>query len=88
MPNRPWRRGQAVLVIAGVRLPRIHDLERPLALVSESGSPPPALVADAGWPTPWGVQFRYDEAGERLDHKAALAVCDAALGWAVDVLGS
>ena len=80
--------GQAVLVLAGARLPRIHDLERLLALASESGSPPPAPVADAGWLTPWGVQFRYDEAVELLDQKAALAVCDAALAWAVEALDS
>jgi HEPN domain-containing protein len=78
---------KAVLVLAGARLPRIHDLERLLALASESGSPPPASVAEAGWLTPWGVQFRYDEAVELLDHDAALAVCDAALGWAVEAFG-
>lgn len=77
-----------MLVLAGVRLPHIHDLERLLALASESGSPPPALVADGGWLTLWGVQFRYDEVVELLDREAALVVCDAALGWAVDVLGS
>lgn len=79
---------KAVLVLAGARLPRIHDLERLLALASQSGSSPPELVADAGWLTPWGVQFRYDEAVEPLDQEAALAVCDAALAWAVQALDS
>jgi hypothetical protein len=32
------------------------------------------------------VQFRYDEAVEPLDQDAALAVCDAALTWAVEAL--
>jgi HEPN domain-containing protein len=79
---------KAVLVLAGARLPRIRDLERLLALAFESGSPPPASVADGGWLTPWGVQFRYDEAVEILDQEAALAVCDLALAWAVEALDS
>ena len=75
---------KAVLVLAGARLPRIHDLERLLALASEPGSPAPAAVAEAGWLTPWGVQFRYDEAVELLGQEAARAVCDAALGWVLE----
>jgi hypothetical protein len=73
--------------LLGARLPRIHDLERLLALAFESGSPRPASVADAGWLTPSGVQFRYDEAVELLDQEGALAVCDAALGWAIEAFG-
>ncbi len=77
---------KAVLVIAGVRIPHIHDLERLLALASETESPAPALVAESGWLTPWGVQFRYDAVVDVLDQFAALAACDAAVRWAAETL--
>ncbi|MDQ3722136.1 MAG: HEPN domain-containing protein [Actinomycetota bacterium] len=72
-----------MLVLAGTSLPPTHDLERLLALASESGSPPPPIVVEAGWLTPWGVQFRYDEVVQSLDTDAALAACDAALELAL-----
>jgi HEPN domain-containing protein len=77
---------KAVLVLAAVPLPRIHDLERLLALAAESGWSPPPYVVDAGWLTPWGVQFRYDEVVEALDEDAALAAADAAVSWANEAL--
>lgn len=79
---------KAVLVLAGVPLPHTHDLERLLALASEAACPPPPGVADAGWLTPWAVQFRYDEVVEPLDQEAALAAADAALRWAVEAIES
>ncbi|MEO8969760.1 MAG: HEPN domain-containing protein [Solirubrobacteraceae bacterium] len=75
---------KAVLVLAGVPLPHIHDLERLLSLSADAGWPPPPEVADAGWLTPWGVQFRYDEVIEALDEPAALAAADAAVRWALE----
>lgn len=77
---------RSVLVVARTSLPHTHDLERLLALASESDWPPPPTVVEAGWLTPWGVQFRYDEVVESLDTEAALAACDAALSWAVEVV--
>jgi HEPN domain-containing protein len=77
---------KAILVLAGVSLPRIHDLERLLELASDAGWPAPPDLADAAWLTPWGVQYRYDEVLEPLDQEAALALADAALRWAVDAL--
>jgi hypothetical protein len=53
-----------------------HDLERLVALAADCGRPAPPRVADAGWLTPWGVQFRYDEVVEALDEDAALAAAD------------
>lgn len=70
--------------MAGVPIPHTHDLQRLLELAAETDWPPPSDVADAGWLTPWAVQFRYDELIEPLDRQAALAVADAALHWAVE----
>lgn len=50
-----------------------------------AGHQPPG-VAEAGWLTPWGVQFRYDEAPEGLDQGAALDAADAAVRWAVETI--
>jgi HEPN domain-containing protein len=77
---------KVVLVLAGVQLPHVHDLERLIALVSETAWPPPSQVLRAGWLTPWAVQFRYDLAIESLDQVAALAVADGAVRWASDVI--
>jgi HEPN domain-containing protein len=79
---------KAVLVLAGVSIPHTHDLERLLELASECGWPSPTGVAEAGWLTPWGVQFRYDEVVEDLDQAAALDAADAAVQWAVQTIES
>jgi hypothetical protein len=62
-----------------VAVPRTHDLERLFELAAEAGWPSPPGVADSAWLTPWGVQFRYDEVVEELDHEAALDATDAAI---------
>jgi HEPN domain-containing protein len=77
---------KAILVLAGVPLPRIHDLERLLTLALDTGWPAPPDVADAAWLTPWAVQYRYDEVLDAVDQDAALALADAALRWALEAV--
>ena len=77
----PEQREYAALLIAKAT-EDTHDLERLLMLAARTGTSPPPDVADAGWLTPWAVQFRYDDVVEPLDQAAALAATDAAVRWA------
>lgn len=77
---------KAVLVLAGVEIPRTHDLERVLALAEHAGHELPDEVRDAGWLTPWAVEFRYDQATDPLDRDSAVRTADAVLAWASGLL--
>ena len=44
---------KAVLVLAGVELPRTHDIERLLTLAEQAGHWLSDEVRAAGWLTPW-----------------------------------
>ncbi len=74
-----------MLVLAGVEIPRTHDLERVLAIAELAGHELPAAVREAGWLTPWAVEFRYDEATGPLDRDAALGTAEAVIAWASDL---
>lgn len=77
---------KAVLVLAGVEIPRTHDIERVLTLAERAGHELPAMVAEAGWLTPWAVEFRYDEATSPLDRDSAVRTAEAVIAWASGVL--
>jgi len=73
---------KAVLVLAGVEIPRTHDLERVLTLAEQAGHRLPDPVSEAGWLTPWAVEYRYDEATAPLDQASAVSTAEAVVGWA------
>lgn len=77
---------KAVLVLAGVEIPRTHDLERVLALAEHADHELPDEVRGAGWLTPWAVEFRYDETSAPLDQDAAVRTAEAVIAWASGLL--
>jgi len=71
---------KVAVVLAGVELPRTHDLEFLASLVQGAGDEVPDTLADTEWLTPWAADLRYDEPLP-LDRAAALALAESAVAW-------
>lgn len=56
---------KAALAHAGVAPPRIHDLGKLLALLTDADMSPPASAREVRALVPWAVEFRYDDVLER-----------------------
>ena len=50
---------KAALAIVGVEIPLTHDVDHLVELAEGAGCDPPEAVREAGWLSPWAVQFRY-----------------------------
>jgi len=74
------------LVIAGVELPRTHDLDFLVRLVRESGVDLPADLSSPEWLTPWAADFRYGDPAA-LDRPSACSMAESAIVWAESLLG-
>ncbi len=76
---------KGALVLAGVELPRTHDLAVLVDQVEAAGTKVPDELASIDWLTPWAAELRYDEA-TALDRAAALGVAQSAAEWAASLL--
>ncbi len=72
------------LALRGVRYERTHDIERLVALVSDSGIEPPADIDELTQLTPWAVERRYGDPfdPEPLDRPWAVEVVTRTEEWA------
>jgi HEPN domain-containing protein len=80
---------KAVLVLKGRRFAKTHDLAELLALVEDAGVTVPAAVLEAKRLTPYAVAGRYpgvSEDASEEDHREALAIAEAVVGWAVKLV--
>lgn len=74
---------KAVLVAAGVDVPRAHDLRFLLDLADENEIDVPDNVRAARWLTPWAVEFRYGgDLTDPFDRGRAIADVEAVAEWA------
>lgn len=85
---------KAVLCSRGIEYPRTHNISVLLDLLAEHSLALPMARQDLVILTPYGVLFRYDEAGPTdaelanlPDRAALLAVADAVVMWASGALG-
>lgn len=53
-----------------------------LTLAEQAGHRLPDAESEAGWLTPWAVEYRYDEATVPLDQGSAVSTAEAVVGWA------
>ena len=75
------------LTLRGTDYPKTHDIDFLLMLVVNSEIELPDELMDAGWLTPWGGEFRYEEAPlGALDRDRAVAIAEAAATWCQDLL--
>jgi len=73
---------KAALAQAGVAPPRIHDLGKLLALLTDAGLSSPVSVDQARAMVPWAVEFRYDDVlDERLNRTAACEAVEKMRAW-------
>lgn len=71
----------------GVDYPKTRDIALLLTLVVNSEIELPDELMDAGWLTPWGAEFRYEEAPlGTLDRDRAIAIAEAAVTWCQDLI--
>jgi HEPN domain-containing protein len=80
---------KAVLVLKGRRFAKTHDLAELLALVEDAGVTVPAAVLEAKRLTPYAVAGRYPGVSEDAsegDHREALAIAEAVVGWATTLI--
>lgn len=78
---------KVALTLAGVDFPKTHDLEFLVGLASRQSINVPEEVAVAGWLTPWGTDFRYDdEPLHSLDRNAAMELASRAVAWCEELL--
>lgn len=75
---------KAVLLAAGVKFPRTHNLVRLLDLLEEGGVAVPAAVREAGPLTIYAVVARYPlpEPGSSEELVCAVATADTVIRWA------
>lgn len=75
------------LTLRGVDYPKTRDIAFLLTLVVNSEIELPDERMDAGWLTPWGAEFRYEEAPlGTLDRDHAIAVAETAVTWCQDLI--
>jgi HEPN domain-containing protein len=73
---------KVALTLEGVDFPKTHDLEFLAGLASRQSIDVPEEVTAAGWLTPWGTDFRYDdEPLHSLDRNAAVELAHSAVAW-------
>jgi HEPN domain-containing protein len=78
---------KVALTLEGVDFPKTHDLEFLVGLASRQSIRVPEEVAAAGWLTPWGTDFRYDdEPLHSLDRNAAVEAACKAVAWCEELL--
>jgi HEPN domain-containing protein len=80
---------KAVLVLKGRRFAKTHDRAELLALVEDTGVTVPAAVLEAKGLTPYAVAGRYpgiSEDATEEDHREALAIAGAVVGWAENLV--
>ena len=78
-----------MLVLKGRRFAKTHDLAELLALVEEAGVTVSAAVLEAKRLTPYAVARRYpgvSEDASEEDHREALAIAEAVVGWAEELV--
>ncbi len=81
---------EAVLIARGVDFPLVHDLERLLNLLGESGESIPPDVADAKDLTRFAAAARYPGVTEPVtaeEHRRAVAIAEAVVAWAEGRVG-
>jgi HEPN domain-containing protein len=73
------------LTLRGTDYPKTHDIDFLLALLGESELSDELM--DAGWLTPWGAKFRYDDAPlDTLNRNRAIAIAETAVTWCQDLI--
>ncbi len=80
---------KSVLIVSGVRFPRVHDLVELLRLVRDSGIATPSPLDDVADLNPFAVQARYPGWGEPAtedDLEHALRVAGAVINWAASIV--
>jgi HEPN domain-containing protein len=78
---------KVALTLEGVDFPKTHDLDYLVGLVGRQSIDVPKRVAAAGWLTPWGTDFRYDdEPLHSLDRDAAVDLARTAVAWCQGLL--
>ena len=78
---------KVALTLEGVDFPKTHDLEFLVGLASRHSIDVPEDVAAAGWLTPWGTDFRYDdEPLHSLDRSSALGLAGKAVAWCEELV--
>jgi HEPN domain-containing protein len=71
---------KSALTLEGVDFPKTHDIDFLVKLAEECDTELSADIAGAGWLTPWGTDFRYDdEPLEALDKDRALKAAGEAV---------
>jgi HEPN domain-containing protein len=78
---------KVALILTGVDFPKTHDLDFLVGLASRQTIDVPETVASAGWLTPWGTDFRYDdEPLHSLDRGGAVELAGCAVAWCEELL--
>ncbi len=78
---------KVALTLEGVDFPKTHDLEFLVGLAGRHAIDVPEDVVAAGWLTPWGTDFRYDDQPlHSLDRKIALELAKGAVDWCEGLL--
>jgi HEPN domain-containing protein len=78
---------KVALTLAGADFPKTHDLEFLIGLARRHSIDVPEEVAEAGWLTPWGTDFRYDdEPLHSLDRSVAVELASSAVAWCEKLL--
>ena len=76
---------KVALVLAGLELPRTHDIELLMEQVESTGQELPDELSGSGWLTPWAAELRYD-VPVALDRAAAEKVAETAAKWSGSIL--
>lgn len=81
---------KAVLIRLGVRFPYVHDLAQLLATVEQAGQSVSESIRRAAILSDYAVEARYPGLSEPViweEYKEAVAVAEAVVRWAQDIVG-
>lgn len=82
---------KALLICRGVRFPYVHDLAELLGLVEQAGQKVPETVREAARLTRYAVVTRYPGLVEPVtwqEYEDAVAIAEAVVRWAQDIVGT
>jgi HEPN domain-containing protein len=80
---------KAVLLARRVKFPYVHDLDELLGLVRENGIEIPSTVGPAGLLSRYAFSTRYPGTAKAVteqQHQEALAVAEAVVRWAEEII--
>ncbi len=81
---------KAVLIKRGVAFPYVHDVNRLLDLVAQTGEPVPESLRPAARLTRFAVVTRYPWTGDAVteeEHQQAVVAAEAVVRWAEGAVG-